>query len=174
MWRRVLVAATLLGSLAAWGGAGEAPRPEAGPRPTPVPATAVGDVIAPFEAMGIDGQKHTVDFPKGSKTVLLFFLSGCPHCHKMIPEWNRAFKAKPASLKVQGVVIDPDPPGAPAAFFIMMPIEFPVLRTPGRAVLDAMKVFRVPVMMRVGPGGKVEDVAQGEMDRMRVEAMFKP
>jgi thiol-disulfide isomerase/thioredoxin len=164
VWTIVLV------GLAAAGGAAEAPAP----RPTPVPSPAPGDVIAPFEAMGIDGKKQSLDFPKGSKTLLLFFLSGCSHCHKMIPEWNRAFKEKAASLTVRGVVIDADPPGVPPAFFIMMPIDFPVLRTPGRAVLDKMKVYKVPQMVRVGPGGKVEDAAQGEIDRMRIGQLFKP
>jgi hypothetical protein len=39
---------------------------------------AKGDVIPAFETLGVDGKPVKVDFPKGSKTVLLFFLSGCP------------------------------------------------------------------------------------------------
>ena len=54
-----------------------------------------GDVVPAFETMRVDGKPEKVDFPKGSRTMLLFFTSGCPHCHKMIPEWNRALREGP-------------------------------------------------------------------------------
>ena len=142
----------------------------AAPRATPVPRPEPGDVLPEFDTVGIDGKAQRVTFGKGSKTVLLFFQSGCPHCHKMIPEWNRAFQAKSAGLNVYGVMLDKEPPG----FFILMPIDFPVLRSPGRQYLDQIKAFRVPTMVRVGAGGKVEDVAVGDADRMRVAQIFKP
>jgi len=138
--------------------------------PTPVPTPAVGDVIEPFTTVGIDGSAQKIEFPKGSKTVLLFFLSGCPVCHKMIPEWNRAYSDRPKGLVIQGVLMDKEPPG----FFIMTPIAFPVVRSPGRELLDKIKVFRAPMMVRVGPGGKVEDAAMGQVDRMRLSQLFQP
>src|SRR5262249_50867470 len=67
-----------------------------------------GDVVPAFETLGVDGKPAKVDFPKGSKTVLLFFLSGCPHCHRMIPEWNKAFERQPKGVKIVGVIMDPD------------------------------------------------------------------
>ena len=57
-------------------------------------ALAPGDMVQPFDAEGLDGVVKHVDYPKGSATVLLFFLSGCPTCHKMIPEWNRAYERR--------------------------------------------------------------------------------
>jgi peroxiredoxin len=131
---------------------------------------ALGDVVPPLQLEGVDGKTHSLDFPKGSKTVLLFFLSGCPVCHRMIPEWNRAYKSKPAGLDVEGILMDKEPPG----FFILTPIEFPVLRSPGRSFLDKLKVQRAPTMVRVGPGGKIEDAAIGEIDRMRLTELFRP
>ena len=98
-----------------------------------------------------------MDFPKGSKTVLLFFLSGCPSCHKMIPEWNSAYERRPKDLKVVGVIMDQEPPG----FFGTMPIAFPVVRAPGREFLRSLNVNRAPVTLRVGEGGRIEDVALG-------------
>ena len=144
--------------------------PAAAPRATPVPRPEPGDVIPEFETVGIDGKPLRVEFGKGSKTVLLFFQAGCPHCHRMIPEWNRAYQQKAAGLKVYGIMLDKEPPG----FFILMPIEFPVLRPPSRQILDQIKAFKVPTAVRVLAGGKVEDVAQGEADRMRIAQIFKP
>jgi thiol-disulfide isomerase/thioredoxin len=58
--------------------------PVAGEDPPPN-SPSVGDVVPAFDAQRIDGTTQKVSFPKGSTTVLLFFLSGCPTCHKMIP-----------------------------------------------------------------------------------------
>jgi hypothetical protein len=102
--------------------------------------------------------------------VLLFFLSGCPVCHRMIPEWNRAYGEKKAGLDVYGILMDKEPPG----FFVLVPIAFPVLRSPGRAFQESMKVTRAPTMLRITAGGKVEDSAMGEIDRIRLGQIFKP
>ena len=120
-------------------------------QPTAAPAPAPGEVFPSFVAEGIDGSTVYVDYPKGSATVLIFFLSGCPHCLKMIPEWNRAFERRSKSLKVLGVLMDKEPPG----FFIATPISFPVVRAPGQAFLTSAKINRVPLTLRVGGGGAV-------------------
>ena len=111
-----------------------------------------------------------VDYPKGSATVLLFFLSGCPTCHKMIPEWNRAFERRPPKLNVIGVLMDHEPPG----FFQATRIAFPVVRSPGREFLNAWKVHRAPLTVRVGPGGKVEEAQTGIIDPIRLGEIFRP
>jgi thiol-disulfide isomerase/thioredoxin len=127
--------------------------------PQPPPSPAKGDVVPVFETLAIDGKAVKVDFPKGSKTVLLFFLSGCPHCHKMIPDWNRAYERKAKNLKILGVIMDQEPPG----FWGTMPVSFPVVRAPGRDFLRSLNVNRVPLTLRVAEGGRIEDVALGEM-----------
>jgi hypothetical protein len=154
-------AALALCSLAASGYA-----QQAGPPLTP----AKGDVIPVFETLGIDGKPVKVEFPKGSKTVLLFFLSSCPTCHKMIPEWNRAFERKAKELKVVGVIMDQEPPG----FWGTMPISFPVVRSPGRAFLSGLNVNRAPLTLRVGAGGTVDDLALGIVDPIRLGELFAP
>jgi redoxin len=131
---------------------------------------AKGDVIPAFETLGIDGKPVKLDFPKGSKTMLLFFLSGCPTCHKMIPEWNRAFERRAKTLKVVGVIMDQEPPG----FWGTMPISFPVVRSPGREFLNGLHVNRAPLTLRVGDGGKVDDVALGLVDPIRLGELFAP
>jgi hypothetical protein len=125
----------------------------------PIPlAPSMGDIVPAFESLGIDGRPRKVDFPKGSETVLLFFLSGCPHCHKMIPEWNRAYEQRPKGLAIVGVLMDQEPPG----FWSTFPISFPVVRAPGREFLRSLNVNRAPLTLRVGEGGRIEDMALGE------------
>ena len=129
-----------------------------------------GDTVLPFDAEGLDGAMKHVEYPPGSSTVLLFFLSGCPTCHKMIPEWNRAYERRPPKLKVIGVLMDREPPG----FFEATPIPFPVVRSPGREFLLAWKVQRAPMTVRVGPGGKVEEAQIGIIDPIRLGEIFRP
>jgi peroxiredoxin len=139
-------------------------QPDAAPQ-TP----ALGDTIPAFDAQRIDGSMQHVAFPKGQSTVLLFFLSGCPTCHKMIPEWNRSYERRPAGLTVIGVIMDQEPLG----FFDAMHVSFPVVRSPGREFLKSLKVNRAPVTLRVAPGGKVDDVALGLVDPIRLGELFK-
>jgi hypothetical protein len=129
-----------------------------------------GDVVTPFDAEGVDGQIKHVVFAKGSNTVLLFFLSGCPVCHRMIPEWNRAFERKAKSLQVVGVLMDKEPPG----FFMATPISFPVVRSPGGDFNKRFKIQRVPMSLRIAPGGRVEDLAVGQIDAIRLGEVFRP
>jgi hypothetical protein len=143
--------------------------PVAGQAPPPV-ALAPGDTVQPFDASGLDGAIRHVDYPKGSATVFLFFLSGCPTCHKMIPEWNRAFERRPPKVNVIGVLMDREPPG----FFQATRIAFPVVRSPGRTFLSAWKVHKAPFTVRVGPGGRVEDAQMGIIDPIRLGEIFRP
>jgi len=131
-----------------------------------------GDLVPVFETLGVDGRPAKVDFPKGSKTVLLFFLSGCPSCHKMIPEWNRAYERRAKGLNIVGVIMDPEQ--APPGFFSAMAISLPVLRSPGREFLRSLNVNRAPLTLRVGEGGKIEDLAMGVVDPIRLGELFAP
>ena len=137
---------------------------------SPPMSPSKGDVIPAFETLGVDGKPAKIDFPKGTKTVLLFFLSGCPTCHKMIPEWNKAFERKAKDLKVVGVIMDQEPPG----FWGTMPIAFPVIRSPGRTFLSGLNVNRAPLTLRVGAGGTIDDLALGLVDPIRLGQLFAP
>ena len=142
--------------------------PAAGQAPPSSPSR--GDVIPAFESFGIDGKAHKLEFPEGSKTVLLFFLSGCPSCHKMIPEWNRAYGRRPDGLEVVGVIMDREPPG----FWSTIEIAFPVVRSPGRQFLRSLNVNRAPLTLRVVGGGTVEDLELGITDPIRIGELFRP
>jgi hypothetical protein len=134
--------------------------------PTPVLLKA-GETIPPFEATGVNGDVRAVNYK--TSTVLMFFLSSCPVCHQMIPEWNKAFDRKPAGLEVVGVLMDREPPG----FFAMTPVTFPVVRAPSREFGRIFKVARVPITLRVAAGGKVEDIALGVLDPIRLGEFFR-
>ena len=143
----------------------------AGDTPEASPAAPVllktGETVPPFEATGINGEIREVKYT--SPTVLVFFLSSCPVCHKMIPEWNQAFERKPAGVEVVGVLMDREPPG----FFAVTPVTFPVVRSPSREFSRIFKVARVPITLRVAPGGKVEDIATGVLDPIRLGEFFR-
>lgn len=138
------------------------------------PALAKGDTVSAFQGERLDGVPRRVAFEH--ETVLLFFLSSCPTCHRMIPLWNSAYDRRPKGLDVVAVMLDQEPPG----FFMATPISFPVVRAPGktpaekRAFAETYKVHRVPVTARVGPGGKVEDVGLGLLDPIRLGELFHP
>lgn len=137
---------------------------ESGPPPVFLQA---GETVPPFEATGVNGDVREVKFK--TPTVLLFFLSGCPVCHRMIPEWNEAFDRKPAGLDVVGVLMDREPPG----FFAVTPVRFPVVRAPSREFGKIFKVARVPITLRVAAGGKVEEVAVGVQDPIKLGEFFR-
>lgn len=147
--------------------AGAAP---AAPDTSPAPQLAVGEVVAAFDAQALDGALKKVAFDGKGSTVLLFFLSSCPTCHRMIPEWNRAYTRRPQGLQVIGVLMDQEPAG----FFNRMPVSFPVVRSPGREFLQKLKVYRAPMMLRLGKGGRVEDVVVGYTDPIGVGEVFRP
>lgn len=147
-----------------WAASGTTDVPSPSPSP---PQLAPGDVIPPFDAEGVDGVMHHVSFGK-PPTILLFFLSSCPHCQKQIPDWNRAFERRPPGVSVLGVMLDHEPPG----FFLALPVSFPVVRAP-REFSSRLKIARVPLTVRVGPGGKVEDVGSGPTDPIRLGELFR-
>ncbi len=138
--------------------------PPAGPTPV---LLKPGETIPPFEATGINGEIREIKYK--APTVLVFFLSSCPVCHQMIPEWNQAFERKPAGVEVVGVLMDREPPG----FFAVTPVQFPVVRAPSREFGKIFKVARVPITLRVAAGGKVEDVGLGVLDPIRLGEFFR-
>ncbi|HET7292382.1 MAG TPA: redoxin family protein [Vicinamibacteria bacterium] len=154
-------------ALAASGSAAPAPAQE----PAPPHALVAGDTLPAFEAEGLNGVTYTIDFPKnGPTTVLLVFLASCPHCRAMLPVWSQAFDKKPDGLKVQAIMLDRAPPG----FFSFHKVSFPVLMALDRRdVSQKLKANRVPMTVRVKPGGIVEDVGQGELDAERLSQLFK-
>jgi hypothetical protein len=130
----------------------------------------LGDTFPAFEAQEIGGAARRITFPKGTTTILLFFSSGCPVCHRMIPDWNRAFEKRGKGLEIIGVLMDKEPPG----FFTAMPIAFPAVRLPSNDFARANNVHRVPLTLRLLPGGKIEDLGLGVLDPIRLGELLRP
>ena len=135
--------------------------------PAPV---APGYLVPEFSAQAVDGSTRKVAYPRGSATVLLFFLSSCPTCHKMLPAWNRAYQRRPKNVNVVGVLLD----RAPAEFFEAYPVAFPVVQSPSRDFLQTYKVSRTPTTLRVAAGGKVENHGVGIIDPISLGEYFRP
>lgn len=143
----------------------------ASPSPAPSPALlAPGDVVQPFDAARLDGSMQRVEYPKGKNTVILFFLSSCSVCHRMIPLWNEFYGRRSKDLQVVGVMLDREPPG----FFNAMPVAFPIVRSPGPALQQMFKLRHVPFMVRVGAGGRVDAVSEGITDQIKLGELFRP
>lgn len=129
----------------------------------------LGDTFPAFDTQAVDGTPRQLAYGKGT-TVLLFFSSGCPVCHRMIPEWNRAYEKRAKGVEIIGVIVDKEPPG----FFAAMPVSFPVLRLPANDFARTNKVNRVPLTMRLAAGGKIEDLALGVVDPIRLGELLRP
>jgi hypothetical protein len=110
-----------------------------------------------------------VGFPAKTVTILVFFSSGCPHCHQMLPVWNQRFARRAGNIAMVGIIVDKEPPG----FFEQVPIAFPVLRVPGPALMRDFKVERVPLTLRIAPGGVIEEVGVGILDPIRLGQIFR-
>ena len=101
--------------------------------PDPSPAVAQANTFGVgvgVTAVAVAGKVEQVDYPKGTATLLLFFLSSCPHCHQMLPRWSEAYTKRPKGVRAYGIILDQEFPG----FFTAMPVTFPVLRTPSQRV----------------------------------------
>ena len=132
----------------------------------------IGSTLPALETKAVDGSARRVDYKEGN-TLLLFFSSSCPVCHRMIPEWNRAYEKRGKGLQVVGVIVDQEPPN----WFQTMPISFPVVRMPGfpsQEFMNANHIKRVPLTLRLAKGGKIEDLGLGVLDPIRLGELFRP
>jgi hypothetical protein len=130
----------------------------------------LGATFPAFETKAIDGTPRKIDYPAGRTTVLVFFLSSCPVCHRMIPEWNRAYERRQPGVEVIGVIMDKEPPG----FFMALPVSFPVVRIPSNEFARAQSVNKVPLTLRLAPGGQIADLSLGLVDPIRLGELFRP
>jgi len=96
--RRVVLAAALAAALVhPPAGAAQAANP-----PVAEPILRIGDTVPAFHATGLDGAVKNIDYPKGTTTIVVFFLSSCPTCHRMLPIWNEAFARRPKNMAMVG------------------------------------------------------------------------
>jgi thiol-disulfide isomerase/thioredoxin len=139
------------------------------PAGEPAPGPAPGEQLQDFTVQTLTGSTQPVAFSKTQPTVIMFFSSGCPVCRRMLPIWNEQLTKKPKNLTVLALLTDREPP----EFFNMFPVTFPVARA-SRELMERFKVARVPMTIRVKPGGIVESTAVGILDPIKLGEMFRP
>ncbi len=160
-WTAAWVMAGLVGGQAAWAQA-PSPSPRMGLAPgTPAPVVSVQGLMSANAA--------ALEYAPGAPTVLLFFLSSCPHCKQVIPHWNRAYEKRGAGVKIVGVMLD----RAPRTFFDLVPISFPVVYAADpREVGRAFRISMVPMTVRVDAARVVEAVEVGDVTDERLAQIF--
>jgi thiol-disulfide isomerase/thioredoxin len=131
---------------------------------------APGSPAPDFAVQGLASAKAApLEYATGAPTVLLFFLSSCPHCKQLIPHWNKAYEKRGAGVKVVGVMLDREPPG----FFQMVSIAFPVVHAVDpRGVGRSFRISQVPMTVRVDARRAIEAVEVGEVKDERLAEIF--
>ncbi len=139
------------------------------PTPTPRMGLAPGAPAPEFTVQSLTGTLAPLQYAEGAPTVLLFFLSSCPHCKEVIPYWNRAYDKRASGVKIVGVMLDREPPG----FFQLVPISFPVVHgADPRAIGRLFRISMVPMTVRVGAGRLIESVDVGDVDDAKLARIF--
>jgi len=106
--------------------------------------------------------------PEGSKTVLLFFLSGCPSCHKMIPSGTAPTSGAEGPEGRRG----DHGPGA-AGFWGTLAIGFPSCGRRDRRSCGPQRQPR-PARPAGGRGRPDRGSRAGVIDPIRLGELFKP
>ncbi len=141
------------------------------PTPTPTPRMGLtpGTPAPDFRVQSLVGTLAPLQYADGAPTVLLFFLSSCPHCKHLIPLWNRAYEKRGSGVKVVGVMLDREPPG----FFQLVPISFPVVHgADPREIGRLFRIAMVPMTVRVGPNRVIESVDVGDVGEAKLAEIF--
>ena len=107
-------------------------------------------------------------FLAGADVFRLNFSHGSHEDHAARYETIRAVEAD--TKRPIGVLMDREPPG----FFAVTPVSFPVVRAPSREFGRIYKVERVPLTVRIAPGGKVQGIAHGPLDAITLGELFRP
>jgi hypothetical protein len=128
-----------------------------------------GDAVPAFTTVNVAGQPFRVAFPENRRTVLLVFLASCSTCQAQLPLWKEAFARRPEGTDVVGVLVDQEPPG----YWDGHAVPFDVVRAPGREFMrEQYRLRHAPSTLRIGPNGRVEDLAVGAAPGRRIQEIF--
>ena len=128
------------------------------------PAAQIGDLVPPFEAIDINGQKVKIDYNGSTRYLLFIFSPLCSVCIDEFGKWSDVTKVAEAngysvfavSLKTAAVTKDNLPRGSR---------DFQVLIMPNMAVQRAYRVLAEPVVILVSPQGAVDWVHYGGLNQ---------
>jgi peroxiredoxin len=144
-----------------------------------VPASAllaVGDKAPDFQLGSVDG-KSTVKLSDytNQPTLLVFWVSWCPHCQREAPVLNKVYKdLRSKGMNVVGVSTDEDQANA-KEFVSRYSLAFPNAYAgteKGQSVLASYQIVGVPTIYVIGKDGMVKASYVGETPEATIRKDF--
>jgi len=135
------------------------------------PAARAGDIVPPFEAIDLDGNKVVVAYGQSSRYLFYIFSPGCGACISQFPVWNHlATQAQTRNWVPLGVTIK-------SGEFTKNILEgsernFKVLIMPNEAIQRSYRVVAEPVVMLISADGVVDWVHYGTLAEVDVSQIL--
>jgi cytochrome c biogenesis protein CcmG, thiol:disulfide interchange protein DsbE len=131
-------------------------------------SVAAGDKAPDFQLGSVDGQSTLkLSNYTTEPTLLVFWLSTCPHCQKEVPLLQKVFAdLDTKGMNCVGVSADSEQKNA-KDFVVKYAVTFPNAfggTSSGANVLDSYGVSGVPTILIIDKGGTVKSRYEGETD----------
>lgn len=131
------------------------------------PFAQPGDMVPPFEAADLDGNKIVVTYDGSARRLLFIFSPVCSVCVEEVPKWNqiaqlarsRNFSAFGVSLKAADLT---------KASLPDVRRDFDVLIMPTMAIQRGYRVVAEPVVFLISKQGTVDWVHYGRLNDQRI------
>lgn len=134
-------------------------------------AARIGDIVPPFEAIDLEGNKIAVVYGQSSKYLFYIFSPGCVACISQFPVWNHiATRAHTRNCVPLGISIV----SGELTKTILEGSErnFRVLIMPNQAIQRSYRVVAEPVVMLISAEGVVEWVHYGTLAEVDVSEIL--
>jgi thiol-disulfide isomerase/thioredoxin len=143
------------------------PAAAAGSRLVPWP----GDATPPLALRDLAGTTRTLADYRGRVVLVNFWATWCEPCLEEMPSLQR-LKTRLAGQPFTLLAVNyGESPAKVQAFLERVPVDFPVLLDRDQQAARAWRVRILPVSYLVGPDGRVQASAIGELDWASAEAV---
>jgi len=130
----------------------KAPKPKA-PEPGEV---AVGAIMPPYTAEGLDGKTFDLGAEKGNVVLLNLWATWCQPCRFEIPELEKMQKEfGPRGLKIVGVSLDDSGADSVKAFVKEKKLTYPIVMDPEGRMANVLQTSIIPTTVLIDRTGKV-------------------
>lgn len=117
-----------------------------------------------FELKDLSGRSHRLADYRGKVVLINFWATWCEPCREEMPSIAKLANALAGSpFAVLAVNVD-EPEARIAKFLSAMPLDFPVLLDPGRALTKRWNVRILPASFVIDGDGRMRYAATGELD----------